>query len=71
MHCDKEMDEVVSAWTILTKEKHVQYMTQVASETSMEDWMKLFQEAEAGFTEDEWQEKYASRALAFQYSHLY
>ena len=70
MFCDEEMDEVVSAWTVLAKEKHVQYLQQAAAETSREDWMKLTLEAEDGSME-EWQAKYASRALAFRYSHLY
>ena len=71
MLCDKEMDEVVSSWMILLKEKHVQYWPQMAAETSMEEWMKLYQEADDGSTEDEWQAKYASRAMAFRYCHLY
>ena len=71
MLCDQEMDEIVSAWTVLSKEKHIQYLGQLASETSMEEWMKLYSEAKAGSTEEEWQAKYASRTIAFQYSHLY
>ena len=71
MLCDEEMDEVVSAWTVLAKEKHVQYLQQAASETSMEEWMKLYPEAEDRSTEKQWQAKYASRATVFRYSHLY
>jgi hypothetical protein len=51
MFCDEEMDEVVSAWTVLAKEKHVQYLQQAAAETSREDWMKLTLEAEDGSME--------------------
>ena len=46
MLCDEEMDDVVAAWTILAKEKHVQYFQEVALETSLEEWMKLYPERE-------------------------
>jgi ubiquinone/menaquinone biosynthesis C-methylase UbiE len=69
---DQEMDEIVSPWTVLAKEKHVQYLRQAAAETSMEEWMRLYPQAEDGFNKEEWQAKYASRmAMAFRYCHLY
>jgi len=71
MFSDEEADRLVSEWEILRKEKLVRYLREAATETSLEAWMDLIQEAEERPTQVAWQEEYLHRAAWFRYAHLY
>jgi SAM-dependent methyltransferase len=68
---DQEADELVSAWEIVSREKHVTYLRGLADGLSLEAWMELRKEAGARYSKEAWRARYASRANAFQYAHLY
>jgi len=70
MYTDEEADELVSAWEIISKEKRVQYLRELADKMSLEAWMDL-EEAGNRFSQEVWKESYASRANALKYAHLY
>ncbi|NIV30103.1 MAG: methyltransferase domain-containing protein, partial [Anaerolineae bacterium] len=70
MFADDEADELVSAWEIVSKEKHSTYLREAAAETSLEEWADLYQEGD-GYSPEEWRAKYAYRRNAFQYAHLF
>jgi len=70
MFTDAEADELVSAWEILSKEKHATYLREAAGGTSLEGWMELYQEGD-GCTPEEWRAMYGDRRNAFQYAHLF
>jgi SAM-dependent methyltransferase len=71
MFDDDEADRLVSAWEIVHKEKQVRYLRSSAKGTSLEKWMDLYQEAQDRCSEQAWKERYAQRANAFQYAHVY
>jgi ubiquinone/menaquinone biosynthesis C-methylase UbiE len=71
MFSDEEADELVSAWEVVSKEKHVTYLGGLADETSLEAWMELYEEAGDRYSQEAWRARYGSRANAFQYAHLY
>jgi ubiquinone/menaquinone biosynthesis C-methylase UbiE len=68
---DQEADALVSAWEVVSKEKHVRYLWGMAEKLSLEEWMDLRGEAEDRCSTEAWRARYASRANAFQYAHLY
>jgi SAM-dependent methyltransferase len=68
---DEEVDELVSAWEVVSKEKRVTYLGGLADETSLEAWMELYGEAGDRYSQEAWRARYGSRASAFQYAHLY
>ena len=70
MFTDAEADELVSAFDILSKEKHATYLRETAGETSLEGWMELYQEGD-GYSPEEWRARYGDRRNAFQYAHLF
>ncbi len=70
MFADDEADELVSAWEIVSKEKHSTYLREAAGETSLEEWMALQQEGD-GYSPEEWGARYEHRGNAFQYAHLF
>ena len=69
MFTDEEADALVSEWEIVSKEKQVHYLRQAAANTSVEEWMNLYQGNDA--SRQAWQAKYASRVNIFQYAHTY
>jgi SAM-dependent methyltransferase len=68
---DGEADELVSAWEIVSQEKHVTYLCGMAEEMSMDTWMELLEEAGDNCMPEEWRARYESRRNDLQYSHLY
>lgn len=68
---DEEADELVSAWEIVSKEKWARYLRGLADETTLEDWMDLHTEAGCVCSLEAWRARYAGRANAFRYAHLY
>ena len=51
LHCmfnDEEADELVSNWTIVSKEKYVRYLRDAAKETTLDEWMALHAESPVG-----------------------
>lgn len=68
---DQEADELVSDWEIVLKEKRERYLREAAEETSLAEWVELYEEAEGNFSREEWRARYASRADAFRYVQLY
>jgi SAM-dependent methyltransferase len=70
MFTDTEADGLVSAWEVVSKEKHSTYLRETAGETSLEEWMALCQEGD-GYSPGEWGARYEDRRNAFQYGHLF
>ena len=70
MFADGEADDLVSAFEILSKEKHATYLRETAGETSLQEWMELHEEGD-GYSAEEWRAKYEARKNAFQYVHLF
>jgi ubiquinone/menaquinone biosynthesis C-methylase UbiE len=68
---DQEADALVSVCEIVSKEKHVRYLSGLAEDLSLEAWMDLRQEADPIPSEEAWQARYAQRANAYRYAHLY
>jgi ubiquinone/menaquinone biosynthesis C-methylase UbiE len=71
MFTDEETDQLVSAWEIISKEKRVIFLRGAAEETSLDDWMELYQEVQDRYTQEAWKAKYAQRVHGFQYTHVY
>ncbi len=71
MLSDEEMDQMVSGWDVLVKEKHSQYLREAAAGLSLEKWMDLYPEAADGSTAQQWQVKYPGGLHALRYCHLY
>jgi ubiquinone/menaquinone biosynthesis C-methylase UbiE len=71
MFSDEEADILASVWQIVSKEKQVRYLLELAKETSLGSWMDLYEEAEDKLSPEAWRARYQSRANAFQYTHLY
>jgi ubiquinone/menaquinone biosynthesis C-methylase UbiE len=67
----QEADELVSAWEVVSKEKQVRYLWELADKLSLGAWMELHREAGDRYSHEAWQARYASRANMFQYAHLY
>ena len=70
MFADGEADDLVSAFEIVSKEKHVTYLRETAAETSLQEWMELLQEGD-GYSPEEWRARYEDRRNAFRYVHLF
>ncbi len=71
MFTNQEVEQLVSDWEILSMESRVIYNRDVASKMSLEEWMKLYDEAEDEYSIDQWQRKYMSRSNAIKYAQLY
>jgi len=71
MFTDSEADQLVSAWEIVRKDKAVRYMSEIAANLSLKDWIELYPEASHDGSLAAWRASYKSRANAFQYAHLY
>jgi ubiquinone/menaquinone biosynthesis C-methylase UbiE len=71
MFSDAEADRLASAWQIVSKEKQVRYLQQLAEKTSLEAWMDLYDEVRERYSPEGWRAKYQDRRSAFQYAHLY
>jgi SAM-dependent methyltransferase len=71
MFTDREADELVSAWEIVSKEKRIGYLREAAGEMSLEAWLGLYEEAGERYSREDWRAQYESRTNAFQYAHLY
>jgi ubiquinone/menaquinone biosynthesis C-methylase UbiE len=68
---DAEADALVAGWTILSRSKQIRFLRKMAEETSPQAWQDLYPEAGEACSPEEWQARYADRAGAFQYAHLY
>jgi SAM-dependent methyltransferase len=68
---DEEADGLVSGWEVVIKEKKVRYLRELAEKQSLEGWMGLYEEAGVRISREEWRKRYADRANAFLYAHLY
>lgn len=71
MFSDTEADRLAADWEIVSKSKQVRYMREDALEMGIAEWMDLLDELDERCTRDEWRARYADRANAFQYVHLY
>ena len=68
---DEEMDDLLSAWEVVFKQKHVSYLLGAGEKPSMEAWMDEYEQAGSGYSREGWLARYESRANEFQYAHLY
>ncbi len=71
MFTDKEADELVSGWEILSKEKRVIYLRDEAQQTSIDKWMEMYKGMEHLYAKDIWREQYNQRLDKFNYTHIY
>ena len=71
MFSDEEADRLVSAWEILSKEKQVKFLRDVADGTSLEAWGELLKEAKGIYSPEAWRAKYTNRTNMFQFVHSY
>lgn len=71
MFTDDEADRLVSAWEIVSKEKRVQYLLEVAEKIALEEWMALHEEAREECSSGTRKTKYAQRMNEFKYVHTY
>jgi hypothetical protein len=42
---DREADELVSGWDVMSKHKRMRYLRQMAEEACLDTWMELHQDA--------------------------
>lgn len=68
---DEEMDDLLSAWEVVFKEKHVHYLWGAAEKLPLEAWMASYDQAGSGYSRGAWRARYESRANEFQYAHTY
>jgi ubiquinone/menaquinone biosynthesis C-methylase UbiE len=71
MVTDQEANELVSEWEVVSQEKQVRYLREVASQTSLDSWMGMRKETGKGFSQSAWRRKYPNRMDDFRYVHLY
>jgi len=71
MFTDKETDQLVPGWEIISKEKRVVYLREAAQETSLDTWMELHREVQNKYAREAWEAKYTQREHEFQYAHVY
>lgn len=73
-HCmftDREADELVNDWEVLSKEKRVIYLRAAAEQISEESWMEIYASVDTGCTEDNWCNQYHQRVNMVNYTHIY
>ena len=68
---DEEMDDLLTDWEMVHKEKHLSYHRGVVEKPTMEAWMDAYNEIGSGYSRDAWGARFVNRADEFQYSHLY
>lgn len=68
---DEEMDDLLSAWEVVSKEQHLSYLLGGTEKLSMEAWMDSHEHAGRGYSREAWRARYESRANEFQYAHSY
>jgi len=68
---DEEMDDLLSVWEVVFKEKHVSYLWGATEKSTLEAWMDSYEKAGGGYSREAWRARYESRANEFQYAHLY
>lgn len=68
---DEEMDDLLSAWEVVFKEKHVRYLWGASEKLSLAAWMDSYEGAGRGYSREAWRARYESRATEFQYAHSY
>ena len=68
---DEEMDDLLSAWEVVFKEKHIHYLWGAVEKLPMETWMASYDQAGSGYSREAWRARYESRANEFQYAHSY
>ena len=68
---DEEMDDLLSVWEVVRKEKHVHYFWGADEKLPLEAWMASHDQAGRGYSREAWRARYESRANEFQYAHTY
>ncbi len=68
---DEEMDDLLSVWEVVSKEKHVSYLWGATEKSTLEAWMDSYEKAGGGYSREAWRARYESRANEFQYAHLH
>jgi len=68
---DDEAAGFTTDWEVVSQEKHVRYLREVADELSFDSWMALHAESESNDTQQLWREKYATRHSEVRYAQLY
>ncbi len=72
MFPDEEAEELVSAWDVVSKEKHITYLQEAAEALSLDAWMELREEVgPERYARADWRARYESRMDTFCYAHLY
>ena len=68
---DEEIEDLLSDWEIVFKEKHISYLWGAGEKLSKEAWKDAYSKAGSGYSQEAWRARYKSRANEFQYAHLY
>lgn len=68
---EERSDRLVAAWEMVDKEKTASYMLEMADNASLEEWMKLINEAPQGVTAEAWRAAYPRRREYYKYVHTY
>jgi SAM-dependent methyltransferase len=68
---DEEIEDLISDWEVIRKEKHVRYSRGEKEQPSMEEWMASYEEAKCEYSQEDWRARYECRANEAQYAHWY
>lgn len=71
MFTTQEAEALVSAFDIVWQEMQVRYLRQAAEETTLDEWMALYEGTPEGPQHEAWRGRYETRATAFRYAHMY
>lgn len=67
---DKDAKKFVEGWQILSAEKSVIYLNELAEKTSQEEWNALY-DTKSGYSKDKWISMYSDREHFYKYVHTY
>jgi SAM-dependent methyltransferase len=68
---DEEIDDLLSDWEVVGKEKRVMYSQGEGEKFSMEEWMAYYEEAGGQYSREAWRARYETKAKEAQYAHWY
>jgi len=68
---DDEAAGLTSDWKVVSQEKRVRCLREVAAELSVDSWMELHSESESNDTRQLWRAKYATRGSEVRHAQLY
>ena len=68
---DGEAAKLVADWKIVSQERHVRYLRDVAAAMSVDSWMELYPESTADRTLEDWRARYDNRANEVRSAYLY